>query len=123
MQPASEVVLIQSRSYTVSDPVFISAIAGVVQTLARQTNVTNIQDPRVKPGGGGQISRDGHSVLVQFTIRGDPNAAKDKIAPIIGAIAGAQTANPTSRFARSETRARTTSSASASRRTSQTQSA
>ena len=93
-QPASEVVLIQSRNLTVADPSFISAIGGVVQTLSLQKNVTNIQDPRVKPGGGGQISRDGHSVLVQFTITGDPNKAKDKVKPMLDAIASVQQANP-----------------------------
>ena len=93
-QPASEVVLIQSRTHTAADPIFISAIAGVVQTLSLQQNVTGIQDPRVKSGGGGQISRDGHSVLVQFTITGDPDKAKDKVKPILDAIAGVQTANP-----------------------------
>ena len=45
-------------------------------------------------GGGGQISRDGHSVLVQFDVRGDPTKAKDKIAPILDAIASVQAANP-----------------------------
>jgi RND superfamily putative drug exporter len=93
-QPASEVVLIQSRTHTAADPIFISALAGVVQTLSLQQSVTGIQDPRVKPGGGGQISRDGHSVLVQFTIKGDPDKAKDKVKPILDAIAGVQTANP-----------------------------
>ncbi|HVP76116.1 MAG TPA: MMPL family transporter [Gaiellaceae bacterium] len=94
-QPATESVLIQSRKHTADEPIFISAIAGVVQTLAVQKDVTNIQNPLAQIGGGGQISRDGHSALVQFTITGDPDKAKDKVKPIIDAIAGAQTANPT----------------------------
>jgi uncharacterized membrane protein YdfJ with MMPL/SSD domain len=65
-----------------------------VQTLAGQKDVANIQNPLVKTGGGGQISRDGHSVLVQFTIKGDPDKAKDKVKPIIQAIAGVQASNP-----------------------------
>jgi RND superfamily putative drug exporter len=93
-QPATESVLIQSRTQTAADPAFISAVAGVVQTLSLQKNVTDVQDPRVKPGGGGQISRDGHSLLVQFTIKGDPEKAKDKVKPILAAIAGVQAANP-----------------------------
>jgi uncharacterized membrane protein YdfJ with MMPL/SSD domain len=93
-QPAVENVLIQSRRYTASEPIMFAAIGGVVQTLARQEDVTNIQDPHVKIGGGGQISRDGHSVLIQFTVRGDPDKAKDKIKPILDAVAGAQRANP-----------------------------
>jgi uncharacterized membrane protein YdfJ with MMPL/SSD domain len=92
-QPASENVLIQSRTQAYTDPGFQSAIAGVVQTLALQKDATNIQNPLIKEGGGGQISRDGHSVLVQFDVRGDPSKAKDKIAPILDAIAGVQASN------------------------------
>jgi len=92
-QPATESVLVQSRQHTASEPLFISAIAGVVQTLDGQKNVTNIQNPLVRIGGGGQISRDGHSVLVQFTVKGDPDKAKDEIKPVLDAIAGVQEAN------------------------------
>jgi uncharacterized membrane protein YdfJ with MMPL/SSD domain len=92
-QPATENVLIQSRTMTVEDPGFVSAIAGVVQTLAGQKVVENVQDPRVKPNGGGQISRDGHSVLIQFDVKGDPSTAKDRIKPVIDAIAGVQASN------------------------------
>ncbi len=93
VQPAGESVLLQSSTQTYRDPGFQSAIAGVVQTLAGQPDAVNIQNPLLKEGGGGQISRDGHSVLVQFDVRGDPNKAVDKIEPIIDAIAGVQASN------------------------------
>jgi RND superfamily putative drug exporter len=93
-QPATENVLIQSRVYDASSPAFVSTVATVVQTLALQPNVSNIQSPMFKQHGGGQISRDGHSALVQFDVRGDPNKAKDKIAPILAAVAGVQIGNP-----------------------------
>ena len=92
-QPATENVLVQSRRYDASSPAFISTVAAVVQTLALQPNVMNLQNPLFKQGGGGQISRDGHSVLIQFDVRGDPNTAKDKIKPILDAVAGAQQGN------------------------------
>ena len=69
-QPAVENGLIQSGSLTASHPAFVSAVSGVVQTLAVQNDVQNIQNPLVLPGGGGHISRDGHSALVQFDARG-----------------------------------------------------
>ncbi len=94
-QPSSESVLIQSFKHTADEHIFISAVAGVIQDLDGQKNVENIQNPLVKLGGGGQISADGHSVLVQFTIKGDPDKAKDKVKPILDAIAGTQQANPT----------------------------
>ena len=93
VQPAGESVLLQSSTQTYRDPGFQSAIAGVVQTLAGQPDAVNIQNPLLKEGGGGQISPDGHSVLVQFDVRGDPNKAVDKIEPIIDAIAGVQASN------------------------------
>jgi len=94
-QPSSESVLIQSGKHSADDPIFVAAVAGVIQDLDGQKNVENIQNPLVKLGGGGQISADGHSVLVQFTIKGDPDKATDKVKPILDAIAGTQRANPT----------------------------
>jgi RND superfamily putative drug exporter len=93
-QSALENVLVQSPKYPATSPVVQSAIGGVVQNLAQQKDVTNLSDPRTLPGGGGLISRDGHAVLIQFTVRGDPDKAQDKIEPIIAAVAGAQAANP-----------------------------
>ena len=90
VQPASESVLVQSSAYTASDPAFVSALAAVVQALALQPNVTNLENPLFKPGGGGLVSADGHSALVQFDVRGDPDKAQDKIKPIIEAVAGVQ---------------------------------
>src|SRR5579862_6909999 len=89
-QPAVENVLIRSRRWTFESAPMIQAIGHVIVQLNTQPNVTNIQDPRTSPGGGGQISRDGHSVLIQFTIKGDPNKAKDKVAPILAAVAVVQ---------------------------------
>ena len=71
-QPASESVLIQSDTETVRSPLFLSAVGGVVQTLELQKDVTNLRNPLVTPGAGGAISRDGHSVLVQFDDQGRP---------------------------------------------------
>ena len=92
--PATESVLIQSGRYTATSPIFQSAIGGVVQTLSRFSNVTNIQDPRAQKGGGGQISADGRSVLVQFDVKGDADKAADKIEPILNGVAAVQNATP-----------------------------
>ena len=94
VRPASENVLIQSKKYDASSPAFASTIAATVQTLASQQNVTNVQNPLFKQGGGGQISPDGHSVLVTFDVKGDPNKAVDKIEPILAAVAVIDHGNP-----------------------------
>jgi len=94
VQPATENVLVQSRARTASDPHFQSTVAQVVLTLNGLKNVENVQNPLEGRDAGGQISRDGHSVLVQFTIAGDPDKAKDKIEPILAAIGTVQAVNP-----------------------------
>ena len=88
VQPARENVLVQSRRYNVSDPVFVAAVAATTQALGEQRDATNIENPMFKQGGGGQVSRDGHSVLITFDVRGDPNKANDRIEPILRAVAG-----------------------------------
>jgi RND superfamily putative drug exporter len=97
-EPATESVMIQSETQTIKSAAMLSAVGGVVQTLSGLKDVTNIENPLVKKGGGGQISRDGHSVLVQFDVKGDMDKAKDKVAPIVAAMAGVQAANPSLRI-------------------------
>jgi len=93
-QPAVEDVLIQSKTEAATSPAFLSAAAGLVQTLSLTPNVTDIQNPLTQPGGGGHISADGHSMLIQFTIKGDPEKAKSKVAPILAAVANVQAGYP-----------------------------
>jgi uncharacterized membrane protein YdfJ with MMPL/SSD domain len=92
--PAGENVLFQSRKVTAWDIPMIRAVSGILQALATQPNAVDIRSPW-DGFPAGQISADGHSVIVQFDVRGDPNEAKDKIKPILDAVAGVQEANPT----------------------------
>ncbi|HZO96411.1 MAG TPA: MMPL family transporter [Gaiellaceae bacterium] len=91
--PARESVLVQSRTATVDEPAFSSAVAGVVQTLSHQRDVIRIISPIENPRAG-LVSADRHSALVQFDVRGDAEDAKDRIAPILEAIDGVQSGNP-----------------------------
>ena len=92
--PATESVLIQSERATVSSPGFRSAVSDVADRLSGRREVTNVQNPLAIKGGGGQISADRHSALVQFDVRGDADKATDKIQPIMDTIAGVQRAHP-----------------------------
>src|SRR5690242_20008779 len=67
--PARESVLVQSATQTVHDAAFVAAVANVVQTLSREPNVEHIVSPIEHPNAG-LTSRDGHSALVQFDVRG-----------------------------------------------------
>jgi RND superfamily putative drug exporter len=92
--PATESVLIQSRDATVNDPKLRSPVVGVVAALSGRSDVINLHNPLLTKGGGGQISADRHSVLVQFDVRGDADKAQDKVQPILDAVAGVQKAYP-----------------------------
>ncbi|HXH97999.1 MAG TPA: MMPL family transporter, partial [Gaiellaceae bacterium] len=85
-QPASENVLIQSRSARVGDPAFTAAIGDVV---ARVSGVAAVQNVR-----RGDVSKDRHSALVLFDVRGDSDKAVDKIQPVVDSVAAAQRAHP-----------------------------
>ena len=69
-QPAAEHVLIQSRSARVGTTAFDAAIADVVARVSKIADVQNVRSP-LAPGNADQISKDGHSALVEFQIRGD----------------------------------------------------
>ena len=92
-QTAGEQVLIQSKTASPKDPAFKAAVADVEKGLAAQKDVTNLQSPYAK-GNVGQISRDGHSAVVTFEIKGDSEKAEDKVDPILAATTAAQKAHP-----------------------------
>ena len=90
-----EQVLVQSRDGTLraTDPAFKSAVADVAGRLARTPHVTEIKSPYAK-GNQGQISKDGRSALVSFSIPGDDDLAKDRVDATLGTTAAAQRAHP-----------------------------
>ncbi|MGZ4339688.1 MAG: MMPL family transporter [Gaiellaceae bacterium] len=96
--PAAESVLIQIRQgdAKVTDPGFRSAISTVVQAVSQQAVVRNVRSPLEAPQG--LVSKDGRSALVQFDITGKADDAKQKIAPVLQAVAGAQKATPSYRI-------------------------
>ena len=85
--PASETVLVQSNRLTVEDPQFKAALADVSRRVSKLDVVEHV-DAR------GAVSKDRHSALVQFDMRGDPDKAVDKIDPVLDEVAAARRANP-----------------------------
>jgi uncharacterized membrane protein YdfJ with MMPL/SSD domain len=92
-QRAAENVLIQSRSLRVGTAAFDSVIADVVARVSSVAAVRSIRSP-LASGNAGQISKDRHSALVHFEIRGEKDEAADKIEPVLAAVAAAQRAHP-----------------------------
>jgi RND superfamily putative drug exporter len=92
-QPASENVLIQSRSHRVGTPAFDAAIEDVVARVSKVAAVRDVRSP-LDAGNAGQISKDRRSALVEFAIRGEKDEAADKIGPVLDAVAAAGRAHP-----------------------------
>jgi uncharacterized membrane protein YdfJ with MMPL/SSD domain len=91
--PASESVLIQSRSPEAGGPAFDSAVKDVASRLAKVAVVQNIRSP-LDPDNAGQIAKGRHAALVEFEIRGDSKKATDKLGPVLESVADAQRAHP-----------------------------
>ncbi len=90
---AGEQVLVQSKTATVSDPAFRAAVRDVTGRLSALASVTNVRSP-LAGANADQISRDRHSALVDFDIRGSKEKAPDKVGASLDATAAAQRAHP-----------------------------
>src|ERR671931_754241 len=85
-QHAGENVVIQSRSLRAGDPAFDSAVADVAARVSKVAVVQNVRR--------GQVSKDRHTALVKFNIRGDKNKAGDKVGSVLDRVDDAQRAHP-----------------------------
>src|SRR4051794_16751988 len=91
--PASESVLIQSRSLRVGALAFDAAVKDVVTRLEKVAAVQNVRSP-LEQANAGRIAKGGHAALVEFEIRGDSTKAADKLGPILQSVTDAQRAHP-----------------------------
>ena len=91
LRPNSEVVFIQSDELTIEDPKFAAAIEDVAARLSRVRYVENVETPL---DGGGSVTEDGHSALIDFEIAGDSTEAGERVAPTLAAVKAVQAANP-----------------------------
>ena len=92
-RPAAENVLIQSRNATVGTPAFDAAVNDVVARVSREADVRNVRSP-LALGNADQVSKDRHSALVVFDVRGEIDKAPDKVGPIVAAVGAAQAGHP-----------------------------
>ncbi len=90
---AGENVLIQNKSLSAADPGFREEVTKVVARLGSLGQIQKLQSP-LRAGNAGQISRDGHSALVEFEMRGSPDNASDRVRPVLNAVAALQRADP-----------------------------
>ena len=109
--PARESVLVQSATGTAEQPEFSAAVGSVVLDLSQQPDVAAIISPIEYPNAG-LISRP--ALGARPVRRGLLDKAKDKIAPIMAAVLGAQAGHPGMTVEEFDRRLRTTRSASGS---------
>nr|BFE76992.1 hypothetical protein GCM10020092_102930 [Actinoplanes digitatis] len=79
VRPYGEMVLIQGADRD-------KAVADVTKTLTGRAGVAAVAEPLVSPDGG--------STLVPFTMSGDPETAKDRVLPLLDAVAEVQQRHP-----------------------------
>src|SRR6185312_11918429 len=81
------------KTDTIASADFREAIRDVVRLISARPVVMNVMSP-LAAANSGQISKDGHSALIQFEIRGDHQTADMRIAPVLASAAAAQKAHP-----------------------------
>src|SRR5262245_60758418 len=84
--PAPEQVLIQVRGTgSVSGPAGRDAAAAIVHAVRATGEVQDVRSP-FAAGNGGQISADGRSALVLFSMTGKVDTAKKRVQPVLDAV-------------------------------------
>ena len=84
---SGESVLIQSKTLKASDSQFKAAVSDVSQRLHRGRGRRQTSRPD-------QVSKDGHSALVEFNLKGDQLAARKTVVNSLAAVSGAAKAHP-----------------------------
>ena len=89
---AAEQVLIQSKRLDAGDPQFKAAVADVTRRLRSTEGVDSVQGPY--DGAAGQVSKDGHSALVNFELPGDSQKTDKSVVRSLAAVDASAKANP-----------------------------
>jgi uncharacterized membrane protein YdfJ with MMPL/SSD domain len=91
LNPNEEVVLIHSDDLQATDPGFEAAVTESARRLSALPSVTAVSSPS---DGGGQVSADEHSALVEFRIPGDQEEAEERVDASLAATAAVQRNHP-----------------------------
>jgi RND superfamily putative drug exporter len=91
LRPTEEVLLIQSDSVGARDPAFEAIVAQSAAALRETPHVENVATPSQ---GGGAVSDDGHSVLIDFEISGPEEDVAENVVASEETVAGLNGADP-----------------------------
>jgi uncharacterized membrane protein YdfJ with MMPL/SSD domain len=91
---ADEQVLVQApKGGKATDASVRKAVDDTIAAVSGKPGVTEIDSPYTK-GNEGQISKDGRSVLVEFSIKGDDDATEKLVDPVVAAVTKVKADNP-----------------------------
>src|SRR5437667_1677284 len=76
--PQTEIVLVQSKTLTAKTPAFRAVVNDVVDTVKPFSTIKNLRSP-YDAGRADQISADGHTVLVEWDMKGTNKVATKHI--------------------------------------------
>src|ERR671921_1761195 len=93
-EQTGESVLVQGRGdLKVGDARYTAIVRDVVDRLERTPGVRKVEDPLL-PRYAGNVAKDGRSVLVDFELPGDLDAAEKSVDAPLAATAALQRAHP-----------------------------
>jgi uncharacterized membrane protein YdfJ with MMPL/SSD domain len=92
--PAAETVVVQSKQLKYGDAQFDSAVQAVVTNIEKAPATNHVVSPYTRAGPEGFVSKDGHTVRVEYKIDGKSDDAGDKIDAIVKNVKSAAAANP-----------------------------
>jgi putative drug exporter of the RND superfamily len=85
-EPAGELVMVSGHGVSPDPAALRSAASAVLAGVQGTGLVRDVRQP--------VVSANGHNVLIQFAIKGDPNTAADRVKPVEDAVARTQAAHP-----------------------------
>jgi uncharacterized membrane protein YdfJ with MMPL/SSD domain len=91
--PQTEIVLVQSTTLTAAGQAFRAVVRDVVGAVRPFRTIENLRSP-YGTGRADQISRDGHTALVEFDMKGTNDAATKRIDALTATVAKVATAHP-----------------------------
>jgi uncharacterized membrane protein YdfJ with MMPL/SSD domain len=89
--PLTEIVVIQSKTLTVTSPAYRAVVGDLVRTVAPFKQIHNLRSPL---SHGDQVSRDGRTALVEWDMKGTIKSAEKRIDPLTSAVASVARSHP-----------------------------
>jgi uncharacterized membrane protein YdfJ with MMPL/SSD domain len=91
--PLTEIVVIQSKQQTISDPAFQSTVSDVIRAVAPSPNIHGLRSP-LDPANRALVSANGRTALVEWEMNGTERAAEKNIDALTRQTAAVATAHP-----------------------------